>query len=136
VTVAATYGVGLALVGMWPHPIDDSIDVAGLGPVRWTIDMVGLTAYQGYEVVEAAANVLLLVPFGMLVLLVWRNATVLQATVAGVAVSTLIELLQHLVRPGRIASVQDVVANTIGTAMGAGVVWAVRRRARTGEQAS
>jgi VanZ family protein len=53
---------------------------------------------------------------------------VVHATVAGAAVAALIELLQFLARPERLASVQDVVANTLGAAAGAGVVWAVRRR--------
>src|SRR5207253_10075053 len=117
----------LALVGMWPHPVDDHIDVAGFLPVRWTTGALGLTPVQGYEVVQFAANVALFVPFGAL-LLIWRNVTVAYATAAGAAASVVIELLQHLVRPERIASVQDVWANTLGAAVGAGVVWVVRRR--------
>ena len=126
--VAAIYALALSLVGMWPHPVDEDVDVAGFPPVHWTTDALGLTPVQGYEVVQFAANILLFVPFGALVLLMWHRAGVVHATVAGAAAAALIELLQFLARPERLASVQDVVANTLGAAVGAGVVWVVRRR--------
>jgi glycopeptide antibiotics resistance protein len=129
-TVAAVYALGLALVAMWPHPVDDDIDVAGFPPLRWTTETLGLSPFQGYEVVQFSANVVLFMPLGALVLLVWRRAGVVYATLAGATVSTLVELLQHLVRPERIASVQDVLANTIGAAAGAGAVWVLRRLRR------
>jgi glycopeptide antibiotics resistance protein len=128
--VAAMYVLGLSLVGLWPHPVDGAVDVAGLPPVRWTTDALGLTPIQGYDVVQFAANVLLFVPFGVLVLLLWRRANVLQATAAGAAVAVLIELLQLLVRPERLASVQDIVANTAGAAAGAAAVRVARSRRR------
>jgi glycopeptide antibiotics resistance protein len=128
--MAGLYALGLALVGMWPHTVDENVDVIGFPPVRWMIETVGLTPWQGYEVVQFAANIVLFVPFGALVLLIWRRAGVLHAIAAGAAVSAVIELLQHLVRPERFASVQDFWANTLGTAVGAGVVWVVRRRRR------
>ncbi len=124
------YAIGLALVGMWPHTVDENVDVAGFPPVRWTTETLGLTPWQGYEVVQFSANVVLFIPLGALVLLVWHRSGVVRATVAGAAVSSLIELLQHLVRPERIASLQDVVANTVGAAAGAAAVWVVRWRRR------
>ena len=115
---------------MWPHTVDENVDVAGFPPVRWTTDAVGLTPWQGYEVVQFAANIVLFVPFGVLVLLIWHRASVAHAIAAGAAASALIELLQHWVRPERIASVQDFWANSLGAAIGAGAVWVVRRRRR------
>jgi len=128
--VAAAYVLGLSLVGLWPHPVDGKVDVVGQPFVRWATEALGLTPDQGYDVVQFVANVLLFVPFGVLVLLIWRRATVLRATAAGAAAAVLIELLQLLARPERLASVQDVVANTLGAAAGAVVVWAVRARRR------
>ena len=128
--MAAVYAIGLALVGMWPHTVDENVDAAGFPPVRWTTETLGLTPWQGYEVVQFSANIALFVPLGAFVLLLWHLAGLVQATLAGAAVSSLIELLQHLVRPERIASLQDVVANTIGAAVGAGLVWVVRRRSK------
>jgi glycopeptide antibiotics resistance protein len=126
--VAAAYAFGLALVAMWPHPVDDDLDIAGIPPVRWTTEALGLTPLQGYEVVQFSANVALFVPLGAITVLVWRRVGVVPATAIGAATSALIETLQHLIRPERIASLQDVVANTIGAAVGAGAVWWVRRR--------
>ncbi len=128
--VAVTYAAAVAMVGMWPHKVDDNIDIADLGPLRWTTETFGLTTVQGLELVQVAANVLLFVPFGALVLLIWTRASIIHATIAGAATSALIELLQLLVRPERVAEVHDVIANTMGAAVGAGVVWVVRRRAR------
>jgi glycopeptide antibiotics resistance protein len=121
------YMIGLALVGMWPHPVDERVDVTALPPVRWTTDALGLTPVQGYDIVQFAANVALFVPFGVLLLLMWRRAGLVHATIAGAAVAALVELLQYLTRAERLASELDVVANTLGAAIGAGVVRVVRR---------
>jgi glycopeptide antibiotics resistance protein len=129
--LVAIYALGLALVGLWPHPVDEKVDVTAWPPVRWSTYALGLTPVQGYDVVQFAANVALFVPLGVLVLLMWRRVGVLQATVASAAVAALIELLQYLVRPERLASLLDVVANTLGAAIGAGMVWVARRRRAT-----
>jgi glycopeptide antibiotics resistance protein len=126
--VAGIYALGLAVVGMWPHPVDEKVDVTAWAPVRWTTDALGLTPIQGYDVLQFAANVVMFVPFGVLLLLVWRRVGAWQATAAGGAVAALIELLQFLARPERLASMLDVVANTLGAAVGSGVVWVARRR--------
>ena len=124
------YVLGLSLVGLWQHPVDGKVDVVGQPLVQWMTGALGLTPVEGYNIVQFAANVLLFVPFGVLVMLMWRRATVLRATAVGAAVAVLIELLQLLVRPERLASLQDVVANTFGAAVGAAAVWVVRSRRR------
>lgn len=130
VVVAATYAVALALVGLWPQTVDDDIDVTAWPPVRWMTSAFGLTTVQGYDVVQFVANVAMFVPLGVLALVVRRRTTLVQATVAGAGVSVLIELLQHWLRPERVASPQDVVANALGAALGAGAVLLWTRRSR------
>jgi len=44
------------------------------------------------------------------------------ATASGMIVSILFEVVQ-IYLPGRIVSVEDVITNTFGTALGAGIVW-------------
>src|SRR5690606_16100469 len=69
---------------------------------------------------ELIANVLLFLPLGFLLPLIGRRglSTPLQAMVAGLALSTTIELLQ-LFEPARYTSPIDVLANGLGAATGA-----------------
>ncbi len=90
-------------------------------------------AYAG---VEAAATVLMFVPFGVLVPVVvplpdrWRRWRTPLVAAAGLVTSAAIELSQLLFLPTRCATVQDVVLNTLGAAFGALAV----RVVRSGEQ--
>ncbi len=128
--VAAAYVIALALVGMWPHTIDENLDVTAFPPVRWMTAAFSLTVAQGYDVVQFVANVMLFVPLGVLALRLRRSTGLFHATVAGAAVSGLIELLQHWLRPERFASLLDIVANTLGASLGAGAVLLWSRRSR------
>ncbi|MBK0419462.1 VanZ family protein [Leucobacter sp. CSA1] len=77
---------------------------------------VGLAA----RVIEFGANIVLFVPFGLLVppALGWLRPWGLVGTVVlGAAVSTAIETIQLFI-PGRVTSVLDVIANTLGTLCG------------------
>jgi glycopeptide antibiotics resistance protein len=87
-----------------------------------------LTAWITFLVVEFAANVALFAPFGMLAVL-W-GARAWAAIVAGLATSGAIELIQLLFLPERVADVRDLLANTLGAALGAAVLVASRRLAR------
>jgi len=78
---------------------------------------------------EALANVALFVPLGLLLPLATR-ARPWSAVPTGAALSTLIELTQLAFLPHRFATVQDVVLNTLGAALGAGVVLVARARRR------
>jgi glycopeptide antibiotics resistance protein len=92
--------------------------------------------------VEAASNLVMFVPFGVLVLLLWWGARrrsaggawrlVLPVTAVACAFSAAIELSQ-LAIPGRVSTVQDLVLNTAGALVGAlataAVAAAVGRRA-------
>jgi glycopeptide antibiotics resistance protein len=51
----------------------------------------------------------------------------LQIVVAGFLFSASIELAQLLI-PGRTTSADDVILNTLGTAVGAAIVWGIHRR--------
>lgn len=122
--------LALALIGLWKTPVDRDVAVVDLAPVAWTVDRLGLEPRQGYELIEFTANIALFVPLGVLVLLWWRQRGWLHATVAAFATSVSIEVLQQLLRPERFASVDDVVANTLGGAGGGLLVVAGRRLSR------
>lgn len=116
--LAAAYFLALVLVAFWPSPVDQGIDVINSWPVRLLESAFGLSRPQGYDVVQFVANVVLFVPLGWLAVALTR-ARWWQVTLLGLLLSTGIEVGQALVRPDRFATVSDVVANTLGTALGA-----------------
>jgi glycopeptide antibiotics resistance protein len=130
--LTGAYVVALAMIGFWRTPVDQNVAVTQLEPVVWMADLFGLTVPQSYSAVEAAANVVLFMPLGALVLLWRRDWTWVHATLVALGTTAAIEVLQQLLRPERFASVRDVVANTFGGAIGALLVvgWrsATRRR--------
>lgn len=69
--------------------------------------------------VQLAGNLVLLLPLGSLVpLRVPRFDNVGRIAIGGLAVSTMIELVQFLAVSGRVASTDDIVLNTLGAAIG------------------
>ncbi len=119
------YLVALALI-VW-LPGQDAEAVTGI--VATTARMLeswGIPFEIGYPVLEFTANIALFVPFGVLVTLAWPALPSWAVIVAGAATSVLIEIVQ-IALPTRFPTVSDVVANTLGAAIGVAVVWIGRR---------
>lgn len=120
----ALYLVLLAFVAAWPTPVDRPLDA----PLLRLIDRVqnaGLT-WVDYALVESAANVVLFVPLGVLLAVLLRRGWVLLALVGVVAATVTIELVQREFLPARVPSLGDVAANSLGGALGVGLVVLVR----------
>ena len=117
-----------------------ALDVA----IAWTVVAMLVVAFYGYG--EAAAsgdrvqlvplqeffgdqptaiswllfgNVLLYVPIGLFVALRVPRWSVLQITIGAAAASLLVEIAQFIADDGRVASVDDVLLNTLGGLIGA-----------------
>ncbi len=91
--------------------------------------MSGVGVPLTYAGLEAGANVLMFVPFGVLVGLLVSRAWLVVAL--AFCLSTSIELAQLAFLPTRVATLQDVVLNTLGAAVGLLCLRLVRRaRAR------
>src|SRR4051794_18116674 len=106
VAVLVTYLLLVARLTLWPEPApDETFDVVR-AVVGWLSDHGVPVTYAG---VEAVSNVLMFVPFGVLVGLLVRRwwAVVL----LGCATSAAIELAQLAFLPTRVATVQDVALN-------------------------
>ena len=89
-------------------------------PGGWSFYLAG-----GPEAVaELIQNLLLFMPFGFGLALVWRRRWSLVAT--GALLSLAVEVIQQWL-PGRDPSVGDILCNTIGTALGAALVWTAPR---------
>jgi glycopeptide antibiotics resistance protein len=82
---------------------------------------------------NAAGNVLLFFPLGILIPLVWRHLRFWRGIQIAIAVSLSIELLQYVSRAWgsyRLADVNDVVLNVLGACLGLALVFLLRLRAR------
>ncbi|MFE6995702.1 VanZ family protein [Microbacterium sp. NPDC057659] len=93
----------------------------------------GLIPFEvGYPILEFLANVAMFVPLGVLATLAWPRMHGAWVIGAGAVLSTVIELVQ-LSMPSRYSTLSDVIANTLGTAVGYQVVvfWRRMRRRRT-----
>jgi glycopeptide antibiotics resistance protein len=130
--VAGLYALALAAIGAWPTHVDKNIDLVDTRPAQWVLDQLNLTNQQGYDLIEFGANILLFVPFGLLVCALRPGWSRLTVVMVGALASATIEILQAVARPGRTADVRDVVANTLGAALGGLVYAAARQIARRG----
>lgn len=120
------YLLAVAAVTLGPAPADDGT----LGLVRTLVArLADLGLPITYLGLEAVANVVMFVPFGVLVgLLLDRPRWVV--VLLGAVTSAAIETVQ-LALPTRVPTLQDVVLNTLGAALGVVVLELVLRgRAR------
>lgn len=85
---------------------------------------IGRSFGNRWDLYMLVCNVTLFVPLGFFVSLLWRRARWYRAVLAGAAVSCLIETVQLFI--GRSTSVDDVILNTAGAALGYGIFWLVR----------
>lgn len=114
--VAAAYLLAVLLIVFWPTPVDRP--AAGMlhESLSW-LHRHGLPRFVNYNFVEFSANIAMFVPMGLIASAVFKNAWL--GIVAGALGSCLIELGQAMLLPDRFASGLDVLANTLGAALGA-----------------
>lgn len=117
------YIVTLAAIAFWPTPVD-----ADAGPMLRLITRI--FPLLTYDVIEFGANILLFVPFGVLIALLLPRRRYLVVPIALIATVT-IEGMQGVLLGARTSSLLDVVANTTGACVGlvlAEAIPALRRR--------
>lgn len=100
---------------------------------------LGVPEHLGYPVLEFLANVALFVPFGAVAVLALplrapSTASTAMVIGAGALSSVAIECAQLWI-PGRVSTISDVIANTLGTALGVAVTWWLRAPRRRGSAA-
>jgi hypothetical protein len=118
--------LGLVLVvTLWPDPPDPG----GFGWLERALRWWSGRGLPGGDVavVEAVANVAMFVPLGALLPAATRIGPG-RAVPVGAALSILIELVQLAFLPHRVATLGDVLMNTLGAAVGAALHVAIRRR--------
>jgi len=135
--VAAAYAVALAIVLFWPSHVDGEGGFVRFDPVLDALAALGVPAWASYPWVEFAANTALFVPLGVL----WAAAGTLRlvraasAALIGAGVSIVAELGQRVLTDERTTDARDVVANTLGSALGALATVLVLRALSAGSSA-
>lgn len=115
------YAAVLAVIAFSPTPVDRE----ATGLLREVARIVPLLSYG---VVEFTANILLFVPLGALLALALPHRRGLVVLIS-LAVTLAIESCQALFLAQRTPSLRDIVANTLGAAVGLVVVLILERRA-------
>ena len=86
----------------------------------------GIPYRRASEVVEFGLNVALFIPGAAAAALLWPRVRWSRWVLVGFLVSATIETLQGLFLDGRNAQLHDLVSNTLGAAIGAGLARLVR----------
>jgi VanZ family protein len=119
--------IPLALIAFWPSPVDALVQ-GQLASVLNFLRGHGMPHWLNYEFVEAAANVVLFIPLGIVAVLAFAEKRWWHIGGFGVTVSGCIELGQLLFLHNRFASFLDLVTNTGGVVTGALLAAAVVKR--------
>ncbi len=114
----AFYALAVATVVFTPSPVDRPLR-ADLDRIIAELHERGVPAFIGYGDIEFLSNVVMFVPIGFLLALLLPGRAWPVAVVAGPLLSALIEVTQLLVLPARYATLQDVLANGVGSLCGA-----------------
>ena len=111
------YGLALGLALLAPTSQTQSAMVDWLGRV---LGGVGAPAsLTGFRSLEVVMNAVIVAPVSFLGAALWPRYRWRDWTAAGFVVSLAVETIQLVALPGRQASFSDVVANTLGAALGA-----------------
>jgi glycopeptide antibiotics resistance protein len=112
------YGLVVVAVTLTPTTLDHGYE-SSISKILGVFHRHGLPRWFGYDTLEFCANMAMFVPLGFLVSLLLPSRTWWIALIACPAISTGIELAQHLYLSGRFATVSDILANSMGGAIGA-----------------
>lgn len=112
-----SYLVALAFIAFWPVPVDQAAHDSLLAFIDW-LQEHGAPGWVRYGLVEFVANIALFVPVGLFVMIVAGVRGGWLAVLVGFAASCTIELGQLIFLPDRFATLADVLANTVGAAVG------------------
>lgn len=126
--IFGAYLVALALVVFLPSK--EASTVTGfVGVIAGWLAALGLPYKEAAAGVEFISNIVMFVPFGGLVTLLWPSRwNWWRMLLLGAATSTFIELGQLLI-PGRVTALSDVIANTTGAVIGTlAAKWLHRRQ--------
>lgn len=119
--IAAT-GLGLCLAvvllaTLSPTPIDQGYESA-IERVLSVLHRNGVPGWFGYRWFEFSANIAMFVPVGFFLALVFPTRFLWLALPLVPMLSGSLELIQYFVLPARFATVNDIIANSLGGWLG------------------
>ena len=124
--VLTVYGISLALIALWPVPVDSGAS----GFLRGVTRVLPTLTYAR---IEFTANILLFVPLGVLLMLILRRRYLILPI--AIVTTVAIECSQGLLLDKRTPSLLDIIANTAGACVGMLIVAAVESwRGRPGRE--
>ena len=119
VTLAATFAylIALGVIAFWPLPVDHNAGQFLYRLFVWLYSN-GAPRWIDYHFLEFSANIVLFVPVGLFVVILAGARHWWLGILLGLATSCAIELGQLLFLPARFATIDDVIANVSGAALG------------------
>lgn len=121
------YAIVLGLIVWLPASAASKVTGIAFRIARYVSAHTDIPLGLSYTVFEFLANIALFVPLGLLLVAAWPRSNAWIVLLLGYATSATIELVQTLL-PSRIPTLADVIANTIGTAIGCSLARIVVRR--------
>lgn len=113
----SVYGLLVLAVVFWPRHVDE-VFAPALGGFFERLHGLGAPEFINYQALEFSANVLMFVPLGFfLAILFWQRWYLAIPLLCCLSVG--VELLQGWLLPGRTPSWSDVLANSLGGLLGA-----------------
>lgn len=119
VTLGATvaYFVALVAIAFWPVRVDQNAGDLLYDLFTW-LYLHDAPRWLDYHFLEFSANVVLFIPVGLFIVILAGAGRWWLGILAGLVASCAIEGAQLMFLPSRFATVDDVVANTVGAAIG------------------
>jgi glycopeptide antibiotics resistance protein len=114
--VTALYLAAVAWITLGPQPVA-LVRAGGVWQLLAIFQRHSATAWITYPTVEFTANVLMFVPIGLFLLLLFGRRLWWFAVIMGTLLSAVIEFTQ-LFLPGRVTDVRDLMSNSLGALIG------------------
>lgn len=111
------YIVGVAMIVWLPASIAGRATGIAFRIARYVSENFGIAYATSATIFEFLANIALFIPLGLLLVAAWPRSNAWVVLLIGYSASATIELVQTML-PSRYPTLSDVVANTIGTAIG------------------
>ena len=121
----------LLYASLWPSPVD------GGGFIWWVTSeilkfcqSIDWLNWLRYNQLEAIANMLLYLPLGVFIVKFFPKLPFWLAVITPVLVSVIAESIQRFLLPARYSTLDDVINNAIGGALGVLIASGIRRLRR------
>ena len=121
------HGLGIILLGIYLGMVWNVTGLPGITTFHWEIrGNISLVPFKDFSLFGCIANVVMIMPLGFLLHLLWKNYRSLwKMAVAGFMVSVFIESVQLFTF--RATDIDDLLMNTLGGAVGYGCYWIITK---------